>query len=451
MSNKIGVNVVWSGLGFAVNKGGLMISILIASHFLPKEDYVHYSLFLIAVNVFSGIVSGSLSFMANRYSHKKSVIVGMWSTIQGMAVLSGLGYFFYATLNYNSGLWLNLIEALYVYGITYLASLNGVYFGQGRFMQYALINIGYGILSLLVAISLIIHGNYLLFLTALTIPLMIYLVWSSIYFLKKYPRLLPLRYIKRGIFQIFLPNLISGALFQPAILISAEMILMYSSESDLLAYSVANQFRMILMSLSVILGSVLIGQLVTAKDRSKTNQRNLSISYYPILVIAGGMALTTDYLFLMFAEMNLYEFVTNMQIVFFIVLISSVNSAISRNFVADEKGGIGILNNLTWLLTFAISSCFLIPMYGAIGANIAFLLASLVQFIIWFPYCIRRKYISFSFFNSAFIISGVLFLLIIGTKFFHWHPLVPVLLFAALCAFLWSRFFTIKGKLKENG
>ena len=52
--------------------------------------------------------------------------------------------------------------------------------------------------------------------------------------------------LRRSVKKVFFPNIVSGLLFQPAILITAFLIESYSTSSDVIAYTVANQFRMVL-------------------------------------------------------------------------------------------------------------------------------------------------------------------------------------------------------------
>lgn len=436
-------NFIWSALGFFTSKTGIVLSILFASHFLNSNDYAQYSIFLISINVFSGIMSASLSLMANRYSYKKHSIFGLWITIQFFSLASSLLYFIYAIYKFDD-LTQIFLETAYVFGNTYFFSLNGIYFGQGRIKEYAFINIIFGLWIILISTSLIYLHNYVFLIGLTSIPLILYNIWSSYSFVTNFPNKIFLGQIKRGLQKVFLPNIISGILFQPAILIAAELLLNYSSDSDLFVYSVTNQIRMVLTSVSVIIGSVIIKQLITSKDRLQTNMLNLQISFYPIALISSFLILSSEMIFHFFGKMIKEDFILNIIITSLIVIITSLNSAFGRNFVVDEKGRIGIYNNLTWIICFIISSILLIPYLGSLGANIAFLISSMFQFIIWLPFCIKNEYLPTIFFDFNFLITLVLVLIIVFVKFYSLNIIILLSFFILLVFWTFKTFYQFK-------
>ena len=436
MSGRLANHIVWSGLGFCVNKGSLFYAIILASHYLSTGGYVHYSLFLLAVNIFSGILGGSLSLMANRYAYRKKLVFGLWLMIALFSVGSGLIYFVYASLNQTFSVQLpgvRLIESGYVVGMTYLTAMNGIYYGQNKFKSYALINVMIGISTILLITPVVFRADYFWFVFAALVPLAIFFLGSSFQFLaNRNQSVFSWRWIKNGLNKVFFPNLFSGILFQPAILFSAEFVLKYSEERDLIAFSVANQFRMILTSFSIILGSVLISRLLLSRDRAGSNRKNIELSYYPLLILTSFLMLILKWLFVLFDKMDYDAFKVNTAILCGVVIIGGINSAISRNFVIDEKGTIGVWNNLTWLLVFIGLNFCLVPIWGSTGASASFLLASFVQFLVWLPYCIRHNYFSLSFFNPTCFLTGFLFLLILVSEFYFRQSLLSVLFFILL-------------------
>ena len=86
----------------------------------------------------------------------------------------------------------------------------------------------------------------------------------------------------RAVKKVFFPSVFSGILFQPAILITAFLISKYASSTDVIAYTIANQFRMVLGILPLTLGAVLLRFIVENKriKNIKIERINYSLSYY---------------------------------------------------------------------------------------------------------------------------------------------------------------------------
>lgn len=442
----MGKDIIWSTFGFIFNKGSVFFAILLGSHFLDTADYLQFSIFLLVANIFSGVVGGSLSLMANRYSYKNKLVFSIWLLVLGISLISSIISFSYLYLTNESTnhFITTLVESLYILGTCYITSINGIYYGQNKLKKYATINIYVGILTMIVCgISYYYRLKYIPFISLLGAPLILALIITSIKFFK-HKKVLSYPFLKRGLNKVFIPNLISGILFQPAILFTAELIRKYASDQNLISFTVANQFRMVLNTFSIIIGSVIINRLILSNDRRKKNTLNLNISIYPTTAIVVAFILSLDFIILLLDKIDVFTFKATVIVFSITAIITSINTAISRNFVVDEKGRTGIYNNLTWLIIYIILNYLLVPKYSAIGAAVAFLLTSASQFFIWLPYCVKNKYIDRTFLNSSFIFSLILTLTISLISIFNYPFYLNILLSLILFYYISSKIFKLK-------
>lgn len=410
MKRFINNNFIQSSIGLFFNKSGVVLSLILASNFLSLNDYVDFTFFLFEVGIFSGVVGTSLSLTANRYSYRTKLIYSLWILIVLSAVISSLFYFGYSFFwgKQNSYGYTVLVEILYIFFMIYYTSMNGIYYGQNKFKKYTNVSIFCGVSSILLGSTVIIFHSYQLLILLLMIPYFLYFVWSSINILTK-NKIISLYFIKKAVNKIFFPNLFSGLLFQPVIYFSANLILDYSTEIELVAYSVANQIRMVLLSFSVITGSVFLSKLINTKNSKETNFENLQISFYPMVMFLSLIIIFKDLIFYVFGSLDLTLFSYNILVLGIAAIISSINSAVSRHYIVKEKGKIGILNNLTWLISYLIFCVFFIKSYGSIGASLSFLFASLVQFLVWLPFNLKFGFLELNFFNINFLLTIILF------------------------------------------
>ncbi len=433
MIKSISNSLVWSGIGFIFNKVGLMALLSVLSFVLGIDEYSDFNLFIISANVFSGVFGASMSITANRYGNGKLGFSFSRLMCFVISILSFLLFILYSILLKNSVNLNNLIyESLIILFTTFLTSLNGLYYANNSFKGYAILNIIYGILYF----SLGFIGAYFYGLTGLLIGLVVAgLIFSIFSFFQLKSKAVlnddPEENSKtvlanRSIKNVLVPNIISGFLFQPAILISAHYLNNAADGDGLIAYSLANQFRMIGGFYIVVSGSVLMKLLVDnlTNNDPKIDRFNYTFSYYPYLGIVFLILSALSILNIFFNLSDPFLFYVNLYILLLASVVTSFKSSIARKLVSSEEGKVSILSNLTWFLSFVIFNYFLIHKWASIGASFAFLLANLFQLIIWSRFYYLKKifnpsFFDFKFFNSLILIAISVLIFISGYYFLN--------------------------------
>ena len=243
--------------------------------------------------------------------------------------------------------------------------------------------------------------------------------------------------IIRVVKKVFLPSVFSGLLFQPAILITAFLIAKYASSTEVIAYTIANQFRMVLGILPVTLGAVLLKVIVDNKRKKivKMERINYSLSYYPIMILSMILLFFHDLINLMID--NLDDEVFFLCLLFFIsgTVITSFKGAVARKFVSEEKGIISVLSNFSWFVIFLFMAFLFIPEYGAVGAAFSFLIAQILHVLVWSPFYVKYKYYCLEFFDYKFYFSIPVYFLMLACIYFNFLSLIPVLFLIILFLF----------------
>ena len=430
----------WSAVGFVFGKGGILLTISLVSVFLNIDDFAIFNLFLLVVNVFAGVIGMSLNITANRYTVDKEnistiLILSIFASLLGAIIYLILEFLYFMMFDIKLDLILSFFIILFS---IFSNSLSGFFYAEGKFKKYAIV---YSIQGFIMVLSCLILGKYFNLKGVMLGLLIAYLftaAYSIFYFTqKKLNFVISNELLNRAIKKVFLPSVFSGMLFQPAILITAFLISKYASSTDLIAYTIANQFRMVLGVLPLTLGAVLLKLIIENKkiNNIKIERINYSLSYYPIMILSVILLLSHNLINLIIV--NLDEEVFFLCLIFFIsgTVITSFKSAVARKFVSDENGRISILSNFSWFLIFLFMSFFFIPKYGAVGAAFSFLVAQLLHVLVWSPFYIKYKYYCLEFFDYKFYVSIFVYPLVVSCIYFNFLFLIPILFLIILFLF----------------
>ncbi len=424
----------WSAVGFIFSKGGWLLTISIVSSFLSIDDFARFNIFLLVINVFAGVIGLSMSLTANRYATERDNV----ATILFLTIFVSIVSFiiFLLTEEFLFNLSLGLIElclaSFIILLATYSNSFSGFLYASGKFKEYAKVYAGQG--ALMVVFSYIIGRS--LNLKGVLLGLLFSYLFISIYSLFFFKRSRMILKIKRDLLirsfsKVLGPSVLSGIFFQPSLLITAILIDNYANDKGVIAYTVANQFRMVLGFLPAILSSIFLKLLVenVDKDDDKVERINYSFSYYPIMLLSTLILVFNNVITLFVDHLNDNEF--RVCLIFFLSgsVVTSFKGAISRKFISNEKGKISIISNFTWFVCFLFFSIILIPNYGSKGAAFSFLLAQVLHLIAWTPFYIKHKFYHMEFFDLKFYFSIPIYVLILVSVYLKYFILVPSLFF----------------------
>jgi len=424
---------IWSAIGYVFSKGAILLVISLVSIILSIDDFAKFNLFLIVVNVFAGVIGLSMNVTANRYAKDTDNL----SSILFLSItVSILGGFIYLMLEYlYFHMFLDNIERIISFFIIifsiYSNSLSGFFYASGQFKKYAVI---YSIQGIMMVILCYCMGRYFGLKGILLGLLLSYLFTTifSIFYFKKRNILFRFKrdLILRSSSKVLIPGILSGALFQPAILITAFLIDKYANANEVIAYTIANQFRMTLGILPITLSSVLLKLLVDNKNYylEKIERVNFSLSYYPIILLSIVLLLFKDIIISLINNLDANVF--TICFVFFIsgTVITSFKGAVSRKLVSEENGRISILSNLSWFGCFLLIAVVFIPTYGAAGAAFSFLIAQLLHLLAWSPFYIKNNYYCMEFFDYKFFLSIPVYIIMVICVVFNYWVIIFILL-----------------------
>lgn len=438
--NNIFSSTFWSAIGFVFGKGGVLLTISLVSVFLSIADFARFNLYLMVINVFAGVIGLSMNITANRYTADKEnvstiLILSILASLAGAIIYLLLEVLYFRMFDFKIELVFSFCIILFS---IFSNSLSGFFYAEGKFKKYALV---YSIQGFIMVLSCFVLGKYFNFkgvLIGLLIAYFFTAIYSVFYFMKKRLNfVISNELIIRVVKKVFLPSVFSGLLFQPAILITAFLIAKYASSTEVIAYAIANQFRMVLGILPITLGAVLLRVIVDNKRKNivKMERINYSLSYYPIMILSMVLLFFHDLINLMID--NLDDEVFFLCLLFFIsgTVITSFKGAVARKFVSEEKGIISVLSNFSWFVIFLFMAFLFIPEHGAVGAAFSFLIAQIFHVLAWSPFYVKYKYYCLEFFDYKFYLSIPVYFLMLAGIYFNLLPLIPVLFLIILFLF----------------
>lgn len=434
------INIVsstfWTAIGFLFGKGAILITISLVSMFLSVSDFTKFNLFLMVLNAFAGVIGLSMNITANRYANKREnifsiLILLIICSLLGTLIYLFLEVFYFKIFDFKIDI---LLSVFIILSAIFSNSLSGFFYAEAKFKKYAYVYTVQGLVIVFLSYFLGRKMNMQGVLLGMFLGYFFTVIYSFFYFLK---RKLDFNFsyvlFKRAIKKIFFPNIVSGLLFQPAILITAFLIESYSTPSDVIAYTVANQFRMVLGFLPITLGAVLLKLIIDNRSKNDPimDRINYSLSFYPIMILSATLLFFSDIIIMLIN--NLDKNIFFLCLVFFVAasVITSFKGSISRKFISEEKARISILSNLSFFIIFLTISLLIIPEYGAIGAALGFLISQLIHVISWSKFYIKYNYYYLPFFDSKFFLSIPIYIALLLCIYFNF-PFLIITLFIIL-------------------
>ena len=430
----------WTAIGFLFGKGAILITISLVSMFLSVSDFTKFNLFLMVLNAFAGVIGLSMNITANRYAAKKENIFSIFILLIICSLLGALIYlileiFYFKIFYFKLEL---LVSVFIIFSAIFSNSLSGFFYAEAKFKKYAYVYTVQGLVIVFLSYFLGKKMNMQGVLIGMFLGYFFTVIYSFFYFLKQKLKL-EVSYIllRRSVKKVFFPNIVSGLLFQPAILITAFLIESYSTSSDVIAYTVANQFRMVLGFLPITLGAVLLKLIIDNKSKKNPimDRINYSLSYYPIMILSAILLFFNDIIIVLINNLDKNIFFLCLIIFVAASIITSFKGAVARKFVSEEKARISIFSNFSFFIIFITISLFIIPKYGAVGAAFSFLISQLVHVISWSKFYIKHNYYYLPFFDLKFFLSIPVYITLLISIYFNFQFLIISLFIILLYLF----------------
>lgn len=258
-----------------------------------------------------------------------------------------------------------------------------------------------------------------------------------------------------------IPALLSSSIPVPVIWFSTVLLAQTPSGYDELGiYNAANQLRLIIMMIPILLSRVLVPLL--AKEHEEGNlssfKRALEGANFAtiilILPVSVFLACTGEYVMSIFGK----DFSLGWQVLVFIIAgssVSAIGSVIGSTVVATGNMWAGVLQNFIWSLTYIVSVFLQYKHGGAMALANSFLLAHLVLLYITVVFLWKRKLIGKEMGRNILISAGVVVVTSISCLYIsstmRLLSAIPVSFLICLVAVRWLMPIEIESFLQRKG
>ena len=461
---KIIKGVFWSFLGTLISKGFVFIALFLVARILTVDEYGKLGLLQSYINTFTTFSLASFGVTATKYlalyaESDKEKASEIYS-------LTRLSVFFLAVAILVLSLVFNKQIGEYIVGnqnmskevllcafAIFFSSLNGLQTGAlaglENFKSISFVNMVNGILSLpLIMFSAYKFGIYGVVVSLVIINFSIWL--CSAILLQRELNLKQIKFTIKGqkkhletVYNFTLPSFISSMMLSPVVLICNSMLIKnhISGYYQLGIYNATFNFSQLATLLLGIVGQVIYPMAI--KNFGKGNRKfdfiNILLPYIIGIIICLPILTFPDVFSQLFgSKYNSSIMYNTTVIVVLFTLINAQKLGVARNFAAGNFMWFSVFSNGFWAVT-AILFSFLLIKQGAIGRSIAFLVAYILNFVVFIPYFIKNKLVNKELLMTKY--NLLIYLLIIGnvlTYYFHFNMFLRA--FIMLMSFLFIAF-----------
>lgn len=415
-TNKLIKGVFWSFLGSVASKGFGFLAMFYVARNLSVKDFGNIGVLQSYITTFSLFSLASFGVTATKYiainlskDIKKTSeifsLVRVFSFVLAALVLISSLLFNKELCELLTGNSFITTPMLVCSIAVFFSSLNGLQTGAlagfEDFKSISLVNIVNGLLSF----PLIIYLTTTYGVTGFAIALLItsFSIWFCSAILlrnicKNYGVKFSLNNIKNNfdvIIKFSLPAFISNLMVNPIVLICNSILIKKNSNGlyEMGIFNASNNYSQISM---ILLG--VVGQVFYPYAMKNFNGGNKKFDFLNIIhpFFFGLMiCLPTVFLPEVFSSLfggqyhNKDMYITTILVSIFTV-VNSQKQGIARNFAAGNFMWFSVFSNAFWGLT-AVGLSYYFVEYGAIGRAAAFLIAYLLNTILFIPYFIRNK------------------------------------------------------------
>lgn len=402
---------IWILLGNIVSKATLLLSTILISKILLKEEYGQFGILKSTIIMFSAFAGLELGLTATKYisqykySDKEKVenIIGLsnFFSIGISFIISVLIYIFSKQIAY----WINApnlslsikISSFIILFSSVNGIQNGIFSGLEKFKE---LSINTSIAGVLSSVGMVIGAKYYGLLGVVVFFGSNYLILSILnYFLLKkffYSDYNISLFRKRNfnelkvIWKFSLPAILAALMVAPVSWVCNYILVKQASGYVQMAYfDIANQWRNTILFIPTALSQIALPMLSAAVQDPKlyksTYIKNIKLNFYIAMAMVIVFVIASP--FIVYTYGTEYKDALYPLIIMFVTTgLIALNNVIGQVIASKNKMWLGFLVNLIWGIILILMSYVFIVIFhwGAIGISLAYLISYMVHTAIQF-------------------------------------------------------------------
>ncbi|SDL71336.1 oligosaccharide flippase family protein [Chryseobacterium taihuense] len=402
---------VWILLGNIISKTTLLLSTILLSNILLKEEYGQFGILKSTIIMFSAFAGLELGLTATKYisqykySNKKKVenIIGLSNlfSITISFIIACLIFIFSDEIaemikapKLSSGLKITS-------GIVFFSSLNGIqngiFAGLEKFKE---LSINTSIAGVISSVGMIFGAKYFGLLGVIIFFGSNYLILYILnYFLlrKFFYKFYKIKLFNREnfnelkiIWKFSLPAILAALMVAPVTWICNYILVQPASGYIEMAYfDIANQWRNAVLFIPTALSQIALPMLSAAVEDSKlyktTYIKNIKLNFcialiLVIVLVVGSPIIISAY------DKDYHEALYPLIIMFVTTGLIAINNVIGQVIASKNKMWLGFMVNFIWGISLIILSYIFVTLFrwGAVGISLAYLLSYTIHTVIQF-------------------------------------------------------------------
>jgi O-antigen/teichoic acid export membrane protein len=203
------------------------------------------------------------------------------------------------------------------------------------------------------------------------------------------------------IWKFAVPSLFSTLMLSPVIWYGNLMLTNASGFSELGIFNAANQWKNLIMFIPIAIGNVILPIIVSLKsENAQLEKVNISLTWYVMVLMALPFLIFPEFFqFIYGSDYSSSGFLESLVIASLVTCILGYRQGIARKLASRSLMWWGVIDNLVWSFIFVLS-VFLFRQYGALGLSLAYLVAYIINSIIFVPF-----YVHLGVVNRQYVIS----------------------------------------------
>ena len=415
LKGKLIYGIFWNLISALASQGFPMIAAIIAARLLGKFGYGQLGMINSTVILFSTFAGLGLGITATKYiAQLHQTDPERTGRIMGLTNLFGLASgVVMCIILFVMAPWLaantlaapDLAPALRIASLllifnTLVGIQSGSIAGFGAFKDLARIAIFQGIISA----SLTVTGVYFFGLTGAVTAMVLNSLINLILYRMSIKNLvnefkIKIDYLKSWrekdvIWKLSFPTMLSSVMVGPIIWIANAIIVNTpGGYAQLGIFTAADQWRSMLAFLPGVIGRVLLPLIATHTDgkNEKLEAINIFSSWFVVIIIALPLIAFPEIICFFYGDgYNSNIFIQVIALLMFVSCITSYRDGISRKLVVKNLMWWGFLDNIIWAI-FLIGSVLLLKDLGALALSLGYLIAYVLNTLIFVPFYLYKE------------------------------------------------------------